>query len=80
MIQIEQEGGDSLKRTEHSIEVGKRMKSLRGDRPKTCVARALGIAYSAYCFYESGDRDPRDETKKKIASYYGVPVEFIFST
>lgn len=38
----------------------------------------LHISYSAACAYESGERTPRDEIKKKIADYYKTSVQEIF--
>ena len=42
------------------------------------VAEALGISVSAYSAYEIGARTPRDEVKRKIASFYNRSVQFIF--
>lgn len=57
---------------------GEKLKMLRGCRTATGVAKEIGISYSAYVKYESGERVPRDETKKKIAKYYGKSVAYIF--
>lgn len=59
-------------------EAGKRLRQLRGIRTRSGVARELGISYSALAFYETGDRNPSGPVKKKLADYYGVPVDFIF--
>lgn len=61
-----------------AIESGKRLRQLRGIRTRAGVARELGISYSALAFYENGQRNPSPGVRKKLASYYGVPVEFIF--
>lgn len=60
------------------VEVGKKLRELRGVRTRTGVARELGISYSGLSFYENGQRCPSDATKKKLAEYYGVTVDSIF--
>ena len=67
-------------KTVNMVEAGKRLRQLRGIRTRSGVARELGISYSALAFYENGDRQPAGSVKKKLADYYGVPVEFIFYT
>ena len=52
--------------------------SLRGEKTREEVANALKIAVSTLATYELGQRVPRDETKLKIADYYGVDVQSIF--
>lgn len=61
-----------------AVEAGRRLRQLRGIRTRNGVAREVGVSYSALAFYESGDRTPSGPVKKKLADYYGVPVEFIF--
>ena len=58
--------------------IGKRLKALRGKRTKTSVANALGVTRSSYVKYERDERVPRDEVKKRIASFYDTSVESIF--
>ena len=65
-------------KTVDMVDAGKRLRQLRGIRTRCGVARELGISYSALAFYENGDRQPSGPVKKKLADYYGVPVEFIF--
>ena len=55
-----------------------KMKQLRGKRSTLEVARALGISESAYVKYERGERNPKDDMKRKIASYYKKSVAFLF--
>ena len=62
------------------VEAGKRLRQLRGIRTRSGVARELEISYAALAFYENGQRQPSGSVKKKLADYYGVPVEFIFYT
>ena len=66
--------------TESMKEAGKRLRQMRGIKTRSGVAREIGISYSALAFYERGERNPTGATKKKLADYYGVPVEFIFYT
>lgn len=58
--------------------VGKKLRELRGIRTRTGVAKEIGVSYSALAFYESGQREPSGNVKKKLADYYGVTVESIF--
>ena len=62
------------------VEIGNRLRRLREDRgqSKAYVARQLGISYSTLCSYEYGVRIPGDETKIKLANYYGVSVDRLF--
>ncbi|WP_461214728.1 helix-turn-helix domain-containing protein [Lacticaseibacillus sp. GG6-2] len=57
-----------------------RLADLRHERPKTRqadVAQMLGIGTSTYSMYEQGLREPDDETKVKIAHYFGVSVDYL---
>ena len=58
--------------------IAKRLRDLRGDKTLQEVADAVGVERQAICNYENGHRIPRDEVKKRLASYYGVTVEEIF--
>lgn len=61
----------------HAV-VGKRLSELRGEKTQQKVANDLGISQSAYAMYESGQRVPSDEKKRKIAEYYNRTVQSIF--
>lgn len=61
-----------------SEKIAQTLVELRGDRPRTEVASALGVSVSALAMYETGARIPRDETKRKIAKFYGKSVGEIF--
>ena len=61
-----------------SVEIGKRLRELRGDVPRSVVARKLKISYSAMAYYESGERLPSDRVKVMLANYYGMTVQDIF--
>ena len=67
-------------KTVNMAEAGKRLRQLRGIRTRAGVVRETGIPYSTLQAYEEGRRQPSGPTKKKLADYYGVPVEFIFYT
>lgn len=69
-----------MRKLRDPTEAGKSLRSLRGVRTKTGVARELGISYSMLCKIEDGKRVPSDELKDRIAKYYGVAVEKIFYT
>lgn len=63
-----------------SKKIAQTLIDLRGNRSREEVASALGLSLSAIAMYEIGARIPRDETKMKIAEYYGKSVEDIFFT
>lgn len=61
-----------------SEQIAKKLIELRHEKPRAKVASDLGISVSALTMYETGARIPRDETKKRIATYYGKSVQEIF--
>lgn len=60
------------------MDLGKRLRELRGKRSRDKVAADVGISSSALGMYESNNRIPRDNIKKKLADYYGVPIQQLF--
>lgn len=58
--------------------IGERLIMLRGNKPQSEVAKAVGISNSALSMYECGERIPRDSIKVKLANYYGKTVQSIF--
>lgn len=62
----------------NSIEIGRRLARLRGDRTQETVAKQLNISVSALSMYERGERIPRDNIKIRIAQFYGEPISEIF--
>lgn len=58
--------------------IAERLIKLRGNRTQAEVAEAIGVTPQAYCQYESGERIPRDEIKKRLAVYYKRTVNTIF--
>lgn len=62
------------------IEIGKRLRFLRGNKSAKDVAKAVNISQSALAMYEAGKRVPRDEIKSKLSDYYGESVNDLFYT
>ena len=58
--------------------VADRLVEARGKRKREEVAAAIGVSLSAISMYENGERVPRDETKIKLAEYYGTTVQALF--
>lgn len=63
-----------------AIEIGKRLRTLRGDRTIEKVSNDTGLGVSALTMYELGKRIPRDEAKIVLARYYNVSVDDLFFT
>lgn len=57
---------------------GARLRLLRGDKTQQQVADELGLTKMMVSSFERGIRRPTDETKIKLARYYGVTVASIF--
>lgn len=60
------------------MDIGKRLKELRGDRNRDKVAEAVGISPSALGMYECNKRIPRDDVKKRLADFYNVSIQQLF--
>lgn len=58
--------------------MGSKLRELRGERSQAEVAKALMISDSALSAYETGERVPRDDVKRRIAKFYGKTVGEIF--
>lgn len=58
--------------------IAERLVKARGDKRREDVAAAVGVSLSAIAMYENGERIPRDETKIKLAAYYGTTVQELF--
>lgn len=58
--------------------IGRRIRKLRGKRPRSEVGRAIGVTRQAIQAYENGDRVPADDIKIKLADYFGVTVQELF--
>lgn len=57
---------------------GEILRRLRGKRPASVVADAVGVEERTLLSYERNERVPRDETKQLIADYYNKSVGYIF--
>ena len=57
---------------------GARLRLLRGDKTQQQVADDLGLSKMLISLYERGIRRPSDETKIRLARYYGATVSSIF--
>ncbi|WP_258359980.1 helix-turn-helix transcriptional regulator [Moorella sulfitireducens] len=57
-----------------------KMYQLRRERGLTQkkVALAVGITQSAYAMIERGRRNPRKDTMKKLADFFGLTVDDLF--
>lgn len=62
------------------VEVGRRIRELRGIRTAKGVSRETGIPYSTYLCYETGKRNPSPKVREKLSAYFGVSEEFLFCT
>lgn len=58
-------------------EIGAALEAARiaAGKTKRDVARETGISYSAYCSYEYGEREAKNNTIIKLAEYYGTTVD-----
>ena len=61
-----------------TIEIGQRLRKLRGERTLQKVSDDTGLGVSALTMYELGQRMPRDEAKIILAEYYDVSIEALF--
>ena len=61
-----------------TLEIGKRLRALRGDRTLQRVSDDTGLGVSALSMYEIGQRMPRDEAKIALADYYGMSIDALF--
>ena len=55
-----------------------KLRELRGNKSTKEIANAIGVSQAAISMYENGKRVPKDEIKKKLASYFGVTVDYLF--
>lgn len=62
----------------NAVELGHKLKKLRGSRTIREVEEATGIDASTLGMYEIGQRIPRDNNKIVLAQYYGKTVQEIF--
>ena len=55
-----------------------KLRKLRAKKTQEQVAQDLGVSLSAYVKYENGIRVPRDDIKRRLATYYNSTVQDIF--
>ena len=60
------------------MNLGRRLKNLRGHRSGDEVAKELGISASSLRMYETNRRVPRDSVKMKMANYFGLTIQDLF--
>lgn len=58
--------------------IAKLLIKLRGNKTQKEIAEAIGVCQSTYAMYETGQRIPSDEKKKRIADYHNTSVQAIF--
>ena len=58
--------------------ISERIKKIRGDMSQEKFADILEVTKAAVSNYETGERIPRDEVKKKIADFANQTVDSIF--
>ena len=62
----------------NAIEVGKKLRALRGNSSIENVAKAVDISPSALSMYENGARVPRDDIKIMLAQFFNTTVGDLF--
>ena len=67
-----------MEKKKSAVIIGDRLRKIRDIRPRTGVAKAVNVSYSALCNYENGLRIPPDDVKIRLADYYGVSVQELF--
>lgn len=65
-------------KTINGVDVGSRLRELRGDRSQKEVADALGVTPMAISQYERGERIPNDDMKIALAKFFKKSVTSIF--
>ena len=60
------------------VEIGKRLRILRGIRTRVEIEKKTGISQARLGNYEHGKRIPNDEAKVILSNFYGVKVQDIF--
>lgn len=59
--------------------MNKKLLDARGTRSASEIAQALGISEKTLSAYENTNRQPSDDTKLKIAQFYNLPVDELFT-
>lgn len=61
-----------------AVQIGKKLRELRGSRTIQDVSDATGLGWSTICMYELGRRIPEDNSKVILARYYNKTVQELF--
>ncbi len=61
-----------------AVEVGRRLREMRGIRTRIGVSKETGIGLSALQGYEQGRRTPDPDTMIILANYYNTSVQHLF--
>jgi transcriptional regulator with XRE-family HTH domain len=58
---------------------GKRLRELRLEKDKSQkdIATLLGLSDRSIGYYESGDRQPDNDTLSKLADYFSVSIDYL---
>lgn len=60
------------------VQLGKRLRVLRGIRTRAQVERETGISQARLGNYEHGIRIPNDQAKVILSNFYGMSVQELF--
>ena len=60
------------------VQIGKRLRVLRGIRTRAQVEKETGISQARLGNYEHGTRVPNDQAKVILSNYYGISVQNLF--
>lgn len=63
-----------------NLEIGERLRALRGSKSLREVSEATGIKLTTLSMYEKGNRRPSDKAKTILADYYKEEVSTLFFT
>jgi len=61
------------------IQIGERLKELRGDLSQEEFAKEIGVSHKGYQRYESGERVPHPHVLSKIAEKFDTTVDWILT-
>lgn len=70
-------GGEALSDTEDKLKTAKKLKALMKEKGVTCykIANALEVSETSVHAWVNGEYIPKLKNTKKLADYFGVPVE-----
>ena len=60
------------------IEIGEKLRELRGSMTQKQLGEAIGVADSTIGMYEKGKRVPKDDIKFRYAHLFGKTVQELF--